>query len=283
MDRNGIPSGLRGVLTALFSFTRVGLIERTDGMSEKAGDVATLRLRVDTGDVCFIRCDAVRLSVEGDVVESDVTADGPSTGDLPLLLIDVFLLTCGSPVRESARSLLGVSISDTTGENATVFFWGLAVGDSPVLRKEALRSNVCAFGGGVTQDRSGVASLLRWLRGDARTEGGVYDRGGVADRGGEAEWSCRDISSEMRRLIISADCFNELVRGGNAISMVSACPGLADDALSAVTLMTSCCTSGTLGGVVALWGTFRGRPELNARWMSRLNFREGSFGGDGNS
>ena len=69
----------------------------------------------------------------------------------------------------------------------------------------------------------------------------------------------------MRRLISSAECFNELVRGGNAISAISACSGLADDALSAVTLMTICCRSDDLDGVVALCGTFRGRPELNAR------------------
>lgn len=161
MDRIGIPSGLSGVLMALLSFTKVGLIDRTDGISETAGLRATLRLRVDTGDVCFICRDAVRLKVEGDIAESAVMAWGPSIGDLPLLFADAVLLRTGSPVRESARSLLGVSISDTTGENATVFFCGLAVGESPVLRSEAFRSSVYAFGGGVTQDRSGVASLLR--------------------------------------------------------------------------------------------------------------------------
>ena len=136
-------------------------MERTEGMSETAGESATFRLRVDIGDDCFARCDAMRFSVEGEITESAVIACGPSMGVLPLLLIDAVLLMSGSPVRESARSLLGVSISDTTGEKATVFFCGLAVGDSPVLRSEALRSGVYAFGGGVMQDRSGVASLRR--------------------------------------------------------------------------------------------------------------------------
>ena len=107
---------------ALLSLTRVGLIDRTDGISETAGLRATLRLRVDAGDVCFARCDAARLGVDGEIAESAVIACGPSTGDLPLFFTDAVLLITGSPVRESARSLLGVSMSDTTGENATVFF-----------------------------------------------------------------------------------------------------------------------------------------------------------------
>lgn len=98
-----------------------------------------------------------------------------------------------------------------------------------------------------------------------RADGGVLDRGGVVDRGVDPAFSCRDISSEMRRLITSAECFNEVVRGGKARSAVSEFPGLADDALSAVTLMTTCCKSDGLDGVVALSGTFRGRPEFNAR------------------
>ena len=63
----------------------------------------------------------------------------------------------------------------------------------------------------------------------------------------------------------SAECFNELVRGGKSWSCFSEFEGLADDALSAVTLMTTCCNSTGLVGIVATSGPLRGRPEFRAR------------------